>query len=117
MECNPQFGPKHKGFFFTVFLIKKCDQQPLQSPLPELCKLIKKIFKKYIVTMQSYYNIIQDVPVLVEMYSCSALSNVLVLSHHQCTRTLVMKMYSAPGLVLMYCIYFSVTALLNLVID
>ena len=55
--------------------------------------------KKYvIIAIHSYNNIIQDV--LVEMYSYSALSNVLVLSHHQCTRTctLLMKMYSAPGL-------------------
>ena len=45
----------------------------------------------------------QQVLVLMEMYSYSALSNVLVLvlSHHQCThtRTLLMKMYSAPGLI------------------
>ena len=51
----------------------------------------------------SYYNIIQDILVLVEMYSYSfsALSNVLILNHHQSThtRTLLMKMYSTPGLV------------------
>ena len=57
-----------------------------------------------IITIHDYYKIIQYVLVLVEMYSYSysysALSNVLVLNHFQCTSTctLPMKMYSAPGL-------------------
>ena len=36
----------------------------------------------------------------IKRYSYSALSNVLMLSYHQCTRTctLLMKMYSAPSL-------------------
>ena len=52
------------------------------------------LFLKYvIIAIQSYYNVIQDVLVLVEMYSYSALSNILVLSFEQYTPTQPSPMY------------------------
>ena len=43
-------------------------------------------------------NLLILVLVVMRMYSYSAFSNVLVLIHHQCTRTSTHETYSAPGL-------------------